>query len=199
MNPYTALHSGAFRNLITILVPGFLASLPFFSIGYYHTPIELRSVDLATISTPIAIVLIVAALSFVLALGMVSDEVGRRLEVAWDRWFRRDRGDVQFLESEWKRYLRTPAKSDNDSTEIVAHGYLADLVLLLRFEANLASALFICFVGMVFQCGDSDVLYSPRRWVFLIVALAFLLSCNEMRNTMKLLASTPFFDNLELN
>lgn len=203
MNLYWALHHGTFRNLVTIVVPGFVASLPFYAVVYFYLPTSLGGWFAQTESgsgasagtghpvlfTALTIALVLAAA--VLA-GMLADGLGRHIEVCWDGTLAKERpGDVTLAKSEWYRYLRLPVPTTDPDCGIVADGYLASIVLRLRFELNISAALLLCLVGMLWQYLDPTVLYHPNWLAFLTVVGAFACFCfYELRLTVLLLSKT---------
>lgn len=193
MNPYWTLQHGTFRNLVTIAVPSFMASLPFYAVVYFHLPSGLGGWFAQTTSdldaflgaahpvlfTAVTIALVLAAA--VLA-GMLADGLGRRIEVRSDETVARERlSEVMLAKSEWYQCLRLPVPTTDPDYGMVADGYLAGIVLRLRFELNISAALLICLTGMLWQCLDPTVLCRPN-WLALLSVVGGLCTSISMNS-----------------
>jgi hypothetical protein len=134
---FAAFGSEVFRPLVTLLIPGSLAVLPYilYLIDRY------RSIAAFVEHNPItSVCTLIAAALFI---GMILEDLGTHIEDGWDSRL----GEPHY--SDWVKYLRLAFK-----TEPVGHRYLRNLVLRLKFELSAYISLLIAIPG-IFAVADS--------------------------------------------
>jgi hypothetical protein len=120
-------HSEVFRPIVTIVVPGFYATA---TISVAMLERFKRLGDLLDKYPGVATV---AFLLVVLAVGLIMEEFGARIESHFDDHLKRRTGYERHLE-EWFDYLRLAFER-----EPVGHRYLRTLVLRLKFELGMVA------------------------------------------------------------
>jgi hypothetical protein len=122
---------------------------------------------------------------------MIADGLGRWWEHLWDCIFRKfGKNKDRFSKEKWNDYLKTTVKTGGGS-EIVAHGYLSNLILRFRFELNITAALFLCLIGLVsLQCTDVPGPIPPPCLLWVTSLALFYFAFVEVTASVKLLAET---------
>jgi hypothetical protein len=136
MDYASVLKKEIFRPAVTLLIPGIVAAFPFCFITVHYFPDLWHFV--------IYYSNLAAVLSFLIsvAFGLIAQEFGAQFEAKVID-VRLNQKNPEHLEN-WYRYLRCTFP-----VEPVGQGYIGNLVLLLKFELNLASALAVCWLGLL--------------------------------------------------
>jgi len=131
-------HSEVSRPIVTLVVPGFyaIASASISSLQRFE--------NLRTLLDKYAGAATVVFLLVVLAVGLITEEVGARIEKHFDNAMSK-RGGYERHSEEWFDYLRLAFDK-----EPVGHRYLRSLVLRLKFELGMAVATLPFAVGALF-------------------------------------------------
>lgn len=140
-----AFQSEVFRPIVTLVVPGFFAISTLVVAVWQRFPIIPK---LAEQHSGVATT---TALLIVLTCGLVTEDLGARLEAAFDSRLLKQAGYEKHHE-EWYEYLRIAF-----DREPVGHRYLRTLVLRLKFELGMMIASAPFAVGALY-------LQAPWRW-----------------------------------
>jgi hypothetical protein len=166
-----AFQSEVFRPVATLVVPGFVSISTFsFAVWQWFPGAQRLADQHPSLATTTAILI-------VLTCGLVTEDVGARIEEFFDKRLSKKEGYEQHFE-EWFRYLRIAFER-----EPVGHRYLRTLVLRLKFELGMTVALLPCALGALF-------LRWPCLWrwgifAFAIIALAgFCLEAKASNKTL---------------
>jgi hypothetical protein len=154
----TALKSEIFRPFSTIIVPGTIALAPFLPVVAHFNP-ELPRFWNAHGAAFVALLLVA-----IVATGFALENIGARIEVAWDRLIAKER---KAHSREWVSYLKLEMKD-----ELVGQRYLRGVVTRLKFELACAPALVIGCVGL----GWSNHVTSRWEWCNVALTCLFALS-----------------------
>ncbi|MEW6128132.1 MAG: hypothetical protein AB1757_13915 [Acidobacteriota bacterium] len=134
MDIISALKSELFRPLIILFIPGVTASSPYaLLLGHY-----IPQVKFFRESQPSAFVVIITICA--LAVGLILEDVGSRIEVGWDKLLKKQ--DATHEEN-WNNYLRLKLKD-----EIVGQRYLQTFLTRMKFELSMAPALILFSIGL---------------------------------------------------
>ncbi|MFZ0661514.1 MAG: hypothetical protein WAM66_02380 [Acidobacteriaceae bacterium] len=136
MKELTAIfQSEIFRPLVTLVLPG-CAAISTGSIALENHFPKLGNLVVTYAWPSAAIILLV-----VIALGLIAEDLGARLERSFDLKLAKEDGYQQHMQ-EWRDYLRLAF-----AREPVGHGYLKTLVLRLKFELGMAVASIAAALG----------------------------------------------------
>jgi hypothetical protein len=136
MDMTTAFRSEVFRPLVTIVIPGTIAALPYVIALNNEFPdlSKYRENHEAAYYTVVALLTV--------GLGMLINDAGTYIEDRLDKALIKD---FPTAVSDWYEYL------NHDATkQTIGHNYLRAALLHLRFEIALLIALPIFFVGILF-------------------------------------------------
>ncbi len=136
MNFFAAFQSEVFRPLVTLLIPGGLATSSWLVALCLRFP-KLR-VSIATHSAESYIILFLA----VTATGIILEDLGAKIEIRFDNAANK-RSDDKF-DNEWYAYLRTAFVCDP-----IGRGYLRTLVLRLKFQLGILLGSSVAGVGLL--------------------------------------------------
>jgi hypothetical protein len=150
-----AFQSEVFHPIATLVAPGFF-SLSTVAVGVWlrHPTIQKVAEAHPGLATAVAVLVVLTA-------GLITEDLGARLEHYFDEGLEKEDGYMQH-EEQWYDYLRIAFDK-----EPVGHRYLKTLVLRLKFELGMAVASFF-FAG--------GALYIPTlwRWRVVMVGVALL-------------------------
>ncbi len=121
-------HSEVFRPIVMLVVPGFYASSSATVSLFQRFPTPRTLIDKYPGAATVVYLLII------LAVGLIMEEIGARLEIHFDRRVAKCVGYERHSE-EWFDYLRIAFDK-----EPVGHRYLRTLVLRLKFELGMTVA-----------------------------------------------------------
>ena len=173
MNELTAaFQSEVFRPIVTLVVPGF------FAISTLAVAVWQRFPNIPKLAEQHSGVATTTALLIVLTCGLVTEDLGARLEEDFDKKLLKKAGYENHLE-EWYEYLRITFDK-----EPVGHRYLRTLVLRLKFELGMiiASAPF---------AGGALYLQAPCGWrigIFCFALVVFAYFWTEAKSSNKALS-----------
>jgi hypothetical protein len=150
-----AFQSEVFHPMATLVVPGFFA-LSTLAIGVWqrHAAIQMVAEAHPGLATTVAVLV-------VLTFGLITEDLGARLEEQFDERLKREPDYTQH-EEQWYEYLRIAFEK-----EPVGHRYLKTLVLRLKFELGMAVASFLFAGGALY-------LQTLWRWRFVTLGVALL-------------------------
>lgn len=170
-----AFQSEVFRPIVTLVVPGFFAMSTLVVAVWQRFPIISKLVEQHSgVATT-------TALLIVLTCGLVTEDLGARVEQFFDQRLTKETGYEKHTE-EWFEYLRIAF-----DREPVGHRYLRTLVLRLKFELGMMISSAPFAVGALY-------LQAPWRWrigifCFALVALAYFRaeakSSNKQLSTLR--------------
>jgi hypothetical protein len=131
MDQFGGLKTETFRPVLMLMIPGLVVGIPGLFVLQHYQPDMFSFADShPTLSAFLSVV--VSAI-----FGVLTYEIGTNIEVHWiDKHL--EKNDSAFLD-DWYRYLRCILPEGS-----VAHGYIHDRVLYLKFEVGMASALMLC-------------------------------------------------------
>lgn len=164
MDLISGLKSELFRPLVTLAIPGSIATAPFVLLALG------RVTELAAFRDTQPSMFVVILAMTVLAVGLVLEDVGARVETLWD--WRLKRKNAAF-DAEWHAYL---ALSTQD--EIVGQRYLRSVVTRMKFELATGPALLAHVVGLNWANVRLGFLTLSQIWIAslgLLVLSAYLL------------------------
>jgi hypothetical protein len=125
-----AFQSEVFKSIATVFVPGsFSLSTLSMALWQRHPAIQKTAEAHPGLATTVAVLV-------VLTCGLITEDLGARLEQRFDRRLKEQPGYENHYE-QWFDYLRIAFEK-----EPVGHRYLKDLVLRLKFELGMAVASF---------------------------------------------------------
>jgi hypothetical protein len=154
-----AFQSEVFRPIVMLVVPGFFAvSTCAVAVCQRFPTVQRLAEQHAGLATTTAVLV-------VLTLGLVTEDLGARLEQYFENLLKKEAGYEKHYE-EWYEYLRIAF-----DREPVGHRYLRTLVLRLKFELGMVVASVPFAVGAL-------CLQAPCRWrigtlCFALAALAY--------------------------
>jgi hypothetical protein len=167
-----AFQSEVFHPIATLVVPGFFTLFTLsIAIWQRHPTIQKVAEAHPGLATTVAVLV-------VLACGLITEDLGARLEQRFDMRLKEQPGYEKHYE-EWFDYLRIAFER-----EPVGHRYLKTLVLRLKFELGMAVASFWSALGALY-------LQSPWCWRTLIagvVSLVGLFFAHEAKCSNKTLS-----------
>jgi hypothetical protein len=167
-----AFQSEVFRPVVTLVVPGFYASATI-SICLLQRFENLRRLLDAYPGAATIVFLLV-----ILTLGLITEELGARIELQFDRLLTKCAGYENHFD-EWFDYLRLAF-----TKEPVGHRYLRTLVLRLKFELGMTVATVPFTLGAFW-------LPIPLVWRLIVVACSISLGaylCFEAQRGDKVLS-----------
>jgi len=135
MDLISAFKSELFRPLVTLVVPGAFAAGPYIIVTGYYIP-QVRSFQNDHPSAFVVITVI-----FILASGLILENLGTFIEQQWDRLITHT--DTDHLER-WDAYLRLELKD-----EIIGQRFLSTIVTRMKFELSMAPALLSFWGGLL--------------------------------------------------
>jgi hypothetical protein len=160
MDPLDALKSEVFRPLVTLIIPGATAILPFVAVVHFYNP-EFRTFA----DTYPGLYLTIVAFA-VIGAGFVLENLGSRIESGvWDNLIERDTR-TQF--DDWFSFLCYAPEH-----EAVGHRYLRTLTIRLKFELSFSLALIALWFGLLWL-DAIEVLWDRQSVLrFSLIILAF--------------------------
>ena len=177
MDLFGGLRSEIFRPLVTLVIPGAIATSPWWGVLFSWFP-DIRAHFAAQPSAAWVIVLGTA-----LAAGLVLENLGSRIEVGWDRLL--DKRSKDQHTAVWQRYLcvQTP-------DHLVASRYLRTILLRLKFELSMAPALFLASIGLLVWHFRTAVLGPNYLFFCFAPAAACIYFLFESYDSARVLSST---------
>jgi len=152
-----------FRPLVVTFIPGATALIPYLFVldHYFNGFMEMREGN-----EIIAFALMTIA---IIAVGMVLENIGSVLEVLLWRRVKKQHPNAS---TEWYLYLRTAFERDP-----VAVGYIADIVMRMKFENSFAPALVLLAGGLAWLADVGYIVATiPALWCMSVaVVLAIYL------------------------
>lgn len=136
MDVSSSLGADPFRRLTTVVMPGAIAAAPLLVV----VAKKLAAVRAFWADHETAFG--VAGFLAIVALGLLLEEIGSRIEVAIDGRLNRKPPVGDHL-SQWKAYLQLWVKD-----EVVAQRYLSGIVMRFKFELSMIPALAIMAIGV---------------------------------------------------
>ena len=133
---FSAFQSEVFRPIVTLVIPGALASSSWFVELIWQFP-RLRALT----STNKDETIIILSLA-VLGAGLICEDIGGRIETIFDR-LENTRTNGAF-DAHWNEYLRTAFVADP-----IGRRYARSLVMRLKFELGASVALGITALGLL--------------------------------------------------
>jgi hypothetical protein len=130
MDFISAFKSELFRPLVTLLIPGGVATAPYFVLVGHLIP-QIRNFWNDHPSTAVAI-----GIAVITGTGLVLENFGSRLENVWDFLLDKEIPGHKLI---WERYLKLRIQD-----EIVGQRYLRSLLVRMKFELAMAPA---CIAG----------------------------------------------------
>ena len=167
-----AFQSEVFHPIATLVVPGF------FAISTAAVAVWQRFPIIAKWAEQHSGVATTTAILIVLTCGLVSEDLGARLEQFFDQRLKHEAGYEKHYE-EWFKYLRIAFDK-----EPVGHRYLKTLVLRLKFELGMTIASVPFAIGAL-------CLQAPCRWrigIFCFAIIAFAFFWLEAKSSNKALS-----------
>jgi hypothetical protein len=132
----SVLRTDVFRSVVTIIIPGLVATSPFLALVARYCPWLSEFVRQNAGLSSLALLLIA------MTAGHVIEDLGSRIEAHfWDACLKRR--NKRFIQ-EWKDYLRLAFEH-----EPVGQHYLKTILLRFKFETNLAVSLIVSLLGMI--------------------------------------------------
>lgn len=156
-----------FRPFATVFVPGGIAILP------YAVQLLFTFPDLSAFAQANAGASVVIFLMFAIAAGLVTEDIGARIETCWDRRLNRGKkGERQAGEhlDTWERYLQLTFDEDP-----IGQNYLRSVLVRLKFELGIIVAIPVGWAGFLWLHLTIE-LWSWRSFVIgsLIALVLFL-------------------------
>ncbi len=130
-----------FRPFATLMVPGVIALLPYATQLLYTYP------DIQAFAQANAGASVVIGVIFALALGLIFEDVGAKIEVAWDNKLDKEKAGVRKADEHtdvWRRYLALTFKD-----EPVGQNYLRTVLIRLKFELGMVAAILVSWLGFL--------------------------------------------------
>ena len=160
MDPLDALRNEVFRPLVTLIIPGATALLPFVAVVHFYNP-EFR----VFADTYPGLYLTIIGFA-VIGAGFVLENLGSRIESGiWDNLIERDTR-TQF--DDWFSFLCYAPER-----EAVGHRYLRTLTIRLKFELSFSLALIALWFGLLWL-DAIEVLWDRQSVLrFSLIILAF--------------------------
>src|SRR5258708_512858 len=131
---FSAFQQDVFRPIVTLLIPGGIAILPFFLFAIWMFPSLAALVGANHTETAMILTLIV------IGVGLVCEDLGSHYETRLDN---KAKSNDSTFDSVWFEYLRKAFDPDP-----VGRRYLRTLVTRLKFELGCFAAFLFCFVGL---------------------------------------------------
>lgn len=135
MELIAAFKSELFRPLVTLVLPGGVASAPYLILAACLIP-SVRTFGHEYPSTSVAI-----ALACIVGIGLVLEDVGSRIEYRWDKRLNKRHADHLVT---WDKYLQLKMRD-----EIVGQRYLRTLLVRLKFELAMVPAWLAFGIGII--------------------------------------------------
>ena len=126
-----------YRPLVTILLPGALATFPYvLLLNNYFPEVERYRAQQD---------FVYYALLFlaVLGVGLILEDIGARIESGWDKLLIRKNQECADLEETWWKYLALTYDK-----EPIGQGYLRSILLRMKFELSGGVAMLVCAAGL---------------------------------------------------
>lgn len=130
-----------FRPFATLMVPGVIALLPY-AIQLLYTYPGVQTFAQANAGASLVIGII-----FALAAGLIIEDAGANIEVAWDNKLDKKKADVRKAGEHtdvWRRYLALTFKDDP-----VGQSYLRTILIRLKFELGMVVAIPVSWAGFL--------------------------------------------------
>lgn len=144
-----------FRPVAVLVVPGAIASFPFFMLATKYFP------DLATYRDAFVVPYYSISFLLVLAVGLLLEDIGSLIESeVWDSWLE-ERYD---LDAVWEKYMAATF-----AIEPVGQRYIRTVVLRLKFELGCSIAFVPFLLGLAWLTA-AFCLISWRSYVFAAIA-----------------------------
>lgn len=134
MDITSALKNEIFDPLVTLVVPGVVATASYLAVLFYYFPASAVAWEHHTAES------YTAYLVCVLAVGLLLEDVGSRIEVCWDS--RRTNKDAEYA-NRWTSYQKLRTRK-NGVAERIIHG----VATRMRFELSMAPAVVLLGVGV---------------------------------------------------
>jgi hypothetical protein len=175
MELISAFKSELFRPLVTLLIPGGIATAPYLVLLIAFFP-QARSFGHDYPSTAVAI-----ALAVITGVGLVLEDWGSRIEYFWDVCL--DRRNVDQTKT-WRKYLQLRLRD-----EIVGQRYLRTFLVRFKFELAMGPAWIAFAAGAIWLDHVTHFWTLSARFVLLPFALA-VYSVYESYQTAKVMGDT---------
>lgn len=167
MDKLTSIHLTFDKVLITILIPGIVASYPYLMIIFQEFEGIKDYFDSTNLTAFVAFLTIVS-----LAMGMILENIGGRIEVhIYDKIHVNQSCGERFDET-WKEFLTLsyPEK------EPVGHRYLRDILMRMKFELAFGLAVFIMSIGLLVYDSKFVLIEDCCTSLFVLGVIPMLLS-----------------------
>ena len=181
MDTLDAFKSEIFRPLTTLVVPGSVAAAPYVIIAVD------ANASFATFWSEHPNYFIAILGVVILAAGFVLDDLGARLESAWDKLLE---AKTRRQNTDWAAYL---CKEFDKDREPIGQHYIRTIVIRFKFELSFGIALIFNWLGLLWI----ELLFKPKPWApcsfalfsfFLLLPITYLLW--ESYASARLLADT---------
>jgi uncharacterized membrane protein YbhN (UPF0104 family) len=136
MDPLSAFRTEVLRPIVTIVVPGAIATGPFVLLAGYYFPQTHNLWE----QHPSAFVTILTVC--VLAIGLILEDLGGHIEK--DLWDCKIKKKYQRQDEDWDKYLQLRLQD-----EIVGQRYIQDIKTRMKFELSMVPALLTFLVGLI--------------------------------------------------
>ncbi|MBZ5554765.1 MAG: hypothetical protein LAO21_18765 [Acidobacteriia bacterium] len=136
MDPLSAFRTEVLRPIVTIVVPGSIATAPFVLLARYYFPQTYTLWE----QHPSAFVTILTVC--VLAVGFILEDLGGHIEK--DLWDHRIKKKYQRHDEDWYKYLQLRLQD-----EIIGQRYIQDIKTRMKFELSMVPALLIFLIGLI--------------------------------------------------
>ena len=130
-----------FRPFATLIVPGVITVFPYATQLLYTYP-DIQTFAHANVGASVVIGVI-----FALAVGLILEDVGAKIEVLWDSILDKQKANVRKADEHtdiWRRYLALTFKD-----EPVGQNYLRTIVIRLKFELGMVVAIPFSWLGFL--------------------------------------------------
>jgi hypothetical protein len=160
----STMKSEVFRPIAILIVPGALASFPYFMLATKYFP------DLAQYRDGHEVPYYAVSLLLVIAVGLLLEDMGSVIEAEfWDKLLEKE----YKLEETWDKYLAL-----SFDKEPIGHRYLRTMVLRLKFELGFSIAVLPFLIGLAWLNAAFPVLswpaYGHLALGFVVVAIYLL-------------------------
>lgn len=169
----SAVKSDVLTPLLTYVIPGAFAVAPYVLITHHY----LNQVAEFSEAHPTAYSAILILI--VIAIGAVLEELGTRLELAWDK-------RMQLQLTNWEDYLKLKLKD-----EIIAQRYLRVKLIRMKFELSMVVALLFFLSGFTWLNFIASVWEWPSfTWMAGVTVVVIIYLAWESYESAKLLHTT---------
>ncbi len=154
------------RLVLELFLPGFFATFPYIYIIFSNPKLH----ELINRSDGLFLAIVFAQS---LAIGMVLEDIGTRVEDYFDKFYRGSKGFKDYDEV-WDKYLKLKLSGNSF---YIGENYISKVVNMLKFELSFSLALIPMSVGLLVLNAQESFISNPYLIFLWFVLLPLGLSC----------------------